>query len=320
MSTQGTIFPIDARRPHHPHAALLGALSTALGTLDACDRAAEADARAALARAMAGIDFDLPSGAPSAADRVQLAAAAPLYFASELERAALLPTAELIAGLFASGAITQPLGPVAQLLHGFWRGRRDRLEATERNAIFSRVFEAPHFDRMMSAVCTAIVAQADGDDLREQVTLATQAQSLAAFLAQRVDPMATLAARDIVATINTALQFLRDRQLQAAFAVNSLWNLVGIAAPQTGVSAGLAQQHVERGRSGQTVLLWLVEHHAENAVRLDIAAPDQTQVLVAAQRWLASRALLASARPPASAPHAPVAPAPAPEAPPALMV
>ena len=144
----------------HPYAALLGAVSVALSALDAHERACSE--ASAYAQALAGIDFDLPEAAPTVEDRVQLNAAAPLYFASELERAGLLPTAELIAGLFVSGAITQPLGPTANLLHDFWRGRRERLDADERNAIYARVIETPHFDRLMHALCDAIVMQFSG--------------------------------------------------------------------------------------------------------------------------------------------------------------
>lgn len=274
--------------PRHRYADLLGAVSLALSVC----------AAPVTAQALAGIDFDLPEGAPTAEDRVQLEAAGPLYFASELERAALLPTAELIAGLFASGAIVQPLGPAAKLLHDFWRGRRERMTAEEREAVFARVIETPYFDRLMRGLCEAIAAHADpsmpggpglgGPGLHAQVALATQAQSLGAFLAQRVDPMAAIAARDIVETINTALAFLRDRQLQVAFGVRDLWRLVEIVGSQHGVAAGDAQRHVDRGRSGQTVLLWLSKHYAEQAIVLDPAAPADVELLVAAQRWLAS--------------------------------
>lgn len=270
--------------PRHRYADLLGAVSLALSVCGGGP---------ATAQALAGIDFDLPEGAPTAEDRVQLEAAGPLYFASELERAALLPTAELIAGLFASGAIVQPLGPAAKLLHDFWRGRRERMTAEEREAVFARVIETPYFDRLMRGLCEAIAAHADpsmpgGPGLHAQVALATQAQSLGAFLAQRVDPMAAIAARDIVETINTALAFLRDRQLQVAFGVRDLWRLVEIVGSQHGVAAGDAQRHVDRGRSGQTVLLWLAKHYAEQAIALDPSAPADVELLVAAQRWLAS--------------------------------
>jgi hypothetical protein len=282
--------PAAIRIPgQHPYATLLGAVSVALSALDAHEHA--------YAQALAGIDFDLPEAAPTVEDRVQLNAAAPLYFASELERAGLLPTAELIAGLFVSGTITQPLGPTANLLHDFWRGRRERLDADERNAIYARVIETPHFDRLMRVLCEAIVSQADGVDLREQVLVATHAQALAAFLAQRVDPMAAIAARDIVETINAALLFLRDRKLQAAFAVNDLWRLVAIVGSQNGIPAGMAQQHVERGRNGQTVLLWLGQHYADGAIRFDPAKPEDIQVIVAAQRWLAASPATAALAP-----------------------
>ena len=279
--------------PRHPYAELLGAVSLALSALDAHETA--------YAQALAGIDFDLPETAPTVEDRVQLNAAAPLYFASELERAGLLPTAELIAGLFVSGAITQPLGPAAKLLHEFWRGRRERLGAEERDAIYARVIETPHFERLMRTLCEAIVAQSDGDDLREQIALAAHAQSMGAFLAQRVDPMAAIAARDIVEAINTGLVFLRDRNLQAAFAVRDLWRLVAIVGSQNGIPSGSAQQHVERGRSGQTVLLWLANHYADNAIRLDAAKPEDVEVIVAAQRWLASRPVQPAVAPAESA-------------------
>ncbi|QSX77009.1 hypothetical protein [Agrilutibacter solisilvae] len=288
--------------PKQAYAALLHAVATALSALDAHDDG--------LARAMdLGDSIDLPPGAPNALDRAALQAAAPLYFASELEKAGLLPTADLVCGLFASGTVTQPLGPTAQLLHAFWRGRRERLDANEREAIFARVIEAPHFDVLMAGLCEALVAQADGSDLREGVTLSARAMSMGEFLAQRVDPMATLAARDIVATINTALGFLRDRLLQVAFGVNSLWALVAIARQQDGAPAGAGalQQHVEAGRSGQTVLLWLAEHFSETTPQLDLGDPAQRGAVEAAQRWLASRPLAArQQRPqrPESAPDA----------------
>lgn len=284
--------------PARRDAALLLALELALATVQA----------PAYARALAGIDFDLPDAAPAPEDRTRLEAAAPLYFASALERAGLLPTAELVAGLFASGTITQPLGPAERLLHDFWRRRRERLSAGEREAVYARVVCDPQFEPMMRALCEAIGAQAGplppgASGLREQVALATHAQAMAAFLAQRVDPMAVMAAREIVGDINAALAFMRDRRLQAAFAVNDLWRLVELAGSKAGIPTGSALQHVERGRSGQGVLLWLAAHPGGAALALDPAAPQDVEVMVAAQRWLASV--------PAGAPRAPLYPQPA---------
>lgn len=286
-------------QPRHEHADLLRAVATALSALDSHEHA--------LARAFAVLgDIDLPPGAPNAQDRAQLQAAAPLYFASELESAGLLPTAELVAGLFASGAITQPLGPGAQLLNTFWRSRRERLEANERNAIFARVIEAPHFERLMGALCESIVAHADGSDLREGVALETTALGLGEFLAQRVDAMAAIAARDIVENINTALAFLRDRLVQAAFGVTSLWALVSIAGAAQGQGDGSIRNHVDRGRAGQTVLLWLAGHYSDQVPQLDPGNPADIEVIGAAQRWLSSRPLTTAVPHPA-APALPIA-------------
>lgn len=268
--------------PQHEHTLLLQALATALATLD------RHEAARSLALAELG-DIDLPPGPPRPEDRAQLEAAGPLYFASELEAAGLLATAERVAGLFASGAITQPLGPTAQLLHTFWRGRRERLDGNERSALFARVIEPPHFDRLLAALCSAIVAQASIAGLREQVALSEAAQSFGEFLTQRVDAMAAFAVRDIVANINTALAFLRDRLLQTAFGVRSLWQLVAVSGTEQGRTATSVQRHVDQGRAGQSVLTWLAVHYTEGAPRLDAANPADVEVIGAATRWLSGR-------------------------------
>ncbi|WP_242113170.1 hypothetical protein [Luteimonas aquatica] len=293
-----TVLPPRPRPlPHNGHAALLQAL--------AVSQAALAGHARALALALSELgDIDLPPGAPNAQDRAQLQAAAPLYFANELEAAGLLPTADLVAGLFASGAITQPLGPAAQQINAYWRGRRERLDANERGAIFARVFEAPHFERLMGAYCEALVAQADGADMREGVTLETCGQSLGEFLAQRTDPMAAMAAREIVDNLNLALKFLRDRLLLTAFGVNSLWSLVAVAGAVQAASAGGIQARVDRGRAGQAVLLWLANHYQETMPQLEPGRAEHAEVIAAAQRWLSARP---AAAPSPAAPALPIA-------------
>lgn len=283
--------PQDVRLPWHaPHAGLVRALSLAATQVAGHERA--------LARAL-DVDpgaIDLPAGAPDAMDAAALRAAGPLYFASELEAAGLLRCAELVAGLFASGAINQPLGPVSQAIHAFWRGRRERLQADEREAIFARVVEAPHFERLMAALCRAIVAQADNagadglrPDLREHVGLGTAAQALAEFLSQRIDAMASIAARDVIDTLNLAIAFLRDRMLQAAFGTHSLWGLVATAPSVDGAMTGNAatvQRHADRGRAGQTVLAWLASNYAGAVIAIDPRDAEAAALVMAAQRWL----------------------------------
>lgn len=283
--------PPDVRLPWRPaHAGLLQALAFASAQV------------AGHERALAGAlmfdpgSIDLPPGAPNAMDAAQLRAAGPLYFAAELEAAGLLRCAELVAGLFASGAIAQPLGPVANSINAFWRGRRDRLDVGEREAIFARVFEPPHFERLMGTLCRAIVAQADNADasgvradIREQVGLAASAQALAEFLAQRMDAMASIAATDVIATINQAIGFLRDRMLQVAFGTQSLWALIATAPAADGatrVAAATVQRHADRGRAGQSVLAWLASNYEGIGLTLDPRDADAIALIMSAQRWL----------------------------------
>ena len=63
------------------------------------------------------------------------------------------------------------------------------------------------------------------------------------------------------------------------------------------IAAGMPQQRLERGRNGQTVLLWLGQHYADGAIRFDPAKPEDIEVIVAAQRWLASSPAAASPLP-----------------------
>ena len=284
--------PPEVRLPWRPsHAPLMHALAFAASQVRSHEHA--------LALALADDDagaIDLPDASPAAVDLARLRAAGPLYFASELEAAGLMRCADLVAGLFASGAITQPLGPAAQTINTFWRKRRDRLEASEREAIFARVVEQPHFDRLMAALCRSIVAQADnaGDsglrpDLHEAVGLSVDAGALSEFLAQRLDAMASLAVRDVIESINQALGFLRDRMVQAAFGTTSLWALVATAATPDGTTPGSAMQvqaRVDRGRAGQAVLAWLATHAARQDIALNPLDAADVELMTMAQRWL----------------------------------
>src|SRR5262249_48658014 len=116
----------------------------------------------AIAKALADLgDIALPDTAPTEEDAHNLEAIAPLYLASELEQAGGLRHAEGRAGLFASGAINQPLGPTAQLIATFWQQRHERLSQQERQQLFAQVFEPSGFYPLMQALCTALANQLD---------------------------------------------------------------------------------------------------------------------------------------------------------------
>jgi hypothetical protein len=244
----------------------------------------------AIAQALADLgDIDLPDTAPTAEDAHNLEALGPLYLASELEQAGLLRTAELVAGLFASGSITQPLGPTAQLIAKFWQGRRERLSAEERQHLFAQVFDPAGFYPLMQALCTALAGTLDTPprpgDVHAQVQVREAADTLGGWLAPHAAGMAQFAANDIVGALSQATHFLRDRMLQAAFGVHDLWGLVEAVGRAQGTSATQARQRVELGRHGADVLSWLAGAVTQ-AYAFDPASAAGQQLMTSAEGWL----------------------------------
>jgi len=244
----------------------------------------------AIAKALADLgDIDLPDTAPTAEDARNLAAIPPLYLASELEQAGLLRTAELVAGLFASGAITQPLGPTAQLIATFWQQRRDRLSQQEREQLFAQVFEPSGFHPLMLAVCQALADQLDNppraSDIHARIVLQEAADALGGWLAPHASGMAQFAAADIVNALAQATRFLRDRLLQVAFGVHDLWGLVGAVGSVQGQAPDQARQRVDLGRHGAEVLAWLAAGVTQSYA-FDPASAEGQRLMTSAEGWL----------------------------------
>lgn len=252
----------------------------------------------AIAQALADLgDIALPDTAPTAEDARNLEVLAPLYLASELEQAGLLHTAELVAGLFASGAITQPLGPTAQLIATFWQGRRERLTLEERRQLFAQVFEPAGFYPLMRALCEALAGQLDSppraSDVHARMQLREAADALGGWLAPHAAGMAQFAAGDILAALSQATRFLRDRLLQVAFGVHDLWGLVAAVGSTQGLGADNARQRVELGRHGAEVLGWLARGVTQAYV-FDPASADGQRLMTSAEGWLLAWSSLAA--------------------------
>ena len=304
---------IAAAGTHDSSRDLHAAVAQSLAVLDDYERAT--------ARSLNELgDIELPTGpAAGAADPALLEPVGPFYLAWQLELAGLLRTAELIAGLFASGSITAPLGAAGQQLAGFWRERHTRLAPQERMELFQRVFEPPYFDRLLGALMQGIAQLGDHPEIpdwREAAQLEQSGEQLIEFLASRAGGMVPFAARDITTTINSALRFMREPALLHAFAVHNLWELVQFAGGDTEVPFGAMQQHVDLGKSGQAVLIWLAGNARASTLHLDPSTPGFGELVGAAQRWLVANSSLSTA-PPVSVtptvpmvPMAPVAPAP----------
>ncbi len=273
----------------HDGGASLFALSLAISSAIALLRVHGQQQAHALALAGA---IDLPDiGEPPLQqfDPATLAPLPALYLAHQLDAAGLLRTGELIAGLFAGGAIVTPLdAKVGQALHDFWRARNERLNEAERAHLFAQVFDAATFEPRMRRLCEALVALADNagiEDIRENVGLEHVAIGLADALWPSISGMVGFAARDVIEAINTALRFLRERSLQLAFGVQDLWALVATTNRAQGLDAAAARAHVEGGRNGMVVLRWLADNFARGA-RLNLADPQAASVIGAAERWL----------------------------------
>lgn len=284
MRLSPSIFPPAAGRARRIDPRLLRVLAQAVDTVR---RAAERRHTRAAGLAELG-DIELPDSAPTAEDAQHLESIAPLYLAHELERAGLLRTAELIAGLFASGAITQPLGPTAQLIADFWKARRERLSAAERDQLFAQVFEPQAFYPLMQALCDALASQLDNPpragDVHARVALQEAADALGGWLAPRAVGMAGFAAPEIVQALSQATHFLRDRLLQTAFGVHDMWGLLNAVGSTGGAGAGQVRQHVELGRQGAVVLAWLAGA-VPRGYAFEPASPAGQQLMTAAEAW-----------------------------------
>src|SRR5580704_1957269 len=186
-------------------------------------------------------DIDLPPGSGgTAADQAHLRSIASLYLAAELEAALLVPAAELLASLVASGGLpgaTGDLGPAADtVLSEFWHARHQRMTAAERRALFAHLFgnEGPtapadvpglnaDFDALFIDLCEALfklddVASASSyGGVAQQTRLRTTAGRLADNLLRQTGSMTVFAARDLLATVQTALTLFKQRPLQQVF-------------------------------------------------------------------------------------------------------
>jgi len=230
--------------------------------------------------------IDLPPVVRPATDRSHIQTAASLYLAAELEAARLVPAAETLAALFASGALRVE-GKAAIQLYRFWQGRNERFSRQERQAFLARLFGQPsetrlavsgsrnrEFEGQLTALAEAIVStQPDpvfGSRPATEATLTITVSRLVNSLVARSGGIAGFAARDILKTIEQAISILKLRPVQAAVGTISVWTAVHTVARSYLEETVNVAAHVQRGRSGMLMLTWV----AEILPRLDSATPS----------------------------------------------
>ena len=257
-----------------------------------------------------GFDVDLPPVVGSDVDQSHLRTVPPLYLASELEQAGLIPAVELLTGLFSGGGLAADLGPATPLLIQFWRNRNQRFTASERQAFFARLFgtagptlaipsgENADFEDLMISLTEALYKLSPEPALANlglggvgsaaAVTLQTAAAELAANLVPRSGGMASYAAGDVLTTVEQALAILKTPAVQAAFGTSSVWAAIDAINRRYQRGAFDIDSHVTRGKSGMLVLAWLAEiaPQTDNPRSFQLSPTDP--VIAAATAWLQS--------------------------------
>ncbi len=252
-----------------------------------------------------------PVTAGSEAEQAHLRAIAPLYLASELESARLLPAVEMFAGLVVSGGLSRDLGPATALVIDFWKKRRERLSAPERRAFFARLFgndlgpnlAAPGgsntaFEMLMTAFAEALYKLDEHSSSNaqagtyEETRLRSAASQLAANLISRSGSIISFAARDMLEVIRQALEILKLTPVQQALGSSSVWGAVRAITERYLNESIDISSHVTRGQSGMMVLAWLAEalpHLGE--YRAPLVGLDHPAIIAAAGWLQASLAL-----------------------------
>lgn len=247
-------------------------------------------------------EIDLPAAIGGADDQARLQAVAPLYLAAELEQTRLLAAVETLAGLYASGGIEADLGPAGPSLLAFWQQRHQRFAAPERAALFNQLFghaaqtslagrnANTDFESAMINLTEALhrfrheaLAGALPPD---QTTLALAARNVAGNLVGHAGGIAAFAARDLLTSIQQAVDVLKQPLLQRAFGATTFWGAVQNVARAYLEETPNVQSHVTRGRAGMIVITWLGQvAHRLDGFGQSLVAPDHP-VLAAATAWL----------------------------------
>lgn len=235
-------------------------------------------------------DINLPEPQLPPRNTGVLSALPALYWVHGLDQAGLLKAAEVVAGLWASGAIDVPLPDHGQALQNYWRTRRERLSAEERAHLLGLVFDARDFEPAMRRLCTALVVLADNAgqrDIREEVGLQYAATTLLDLCATRLEGVPLMAAPDLLAQTRAATQLLSQRALQTAFAVRDFYSLIELSERTATGRSGRARNLAERAQAGAAVLRWLAKTAAQG-FGIDPRTASLQTLIADAQRWLMS--------------------------------
>lgn len=229
-----------------------------------------------------------------------LANVAPLLLVAELDRAGVIETVETLSRMASTGALPHALPRSQTKLRAFWRQRRERLDREEREALYAQAFPEPDFSMAMQRFSRAMVALAvhgGAVDMAREVALQVAGEQLSAALSGSGEGMVGAATGDLLRVVSAALDLLREAELQRAFNVRSWGALVGLSqgGPAPNATVARLQRHLDRGRAGQHLLLWLAAHPGSRAPQ----GAERDALVAQAQRWLLAQEPVVAATTPA---------------------
>lgn len=239
--------------------------------------------------------IDLPALGPGQLVPSQIRASGVLYWTSEVEKAGLLPMIEALSRAVVDGTFLQPLGRAAFELTRLWRQRERRFSASERTALFQRIFGdgegAPGFPTAFRSLVRLLVAV--GRSPRDEgighleARVAVAAQDVGSILSAGGVGIAGFAAREIVGQVREALDLLRDPDLERALGGGPPWQLVVRHAPAFLRRHLRPQRHLSLANAGLPIIGWIAAEAPaieSGSVRLGRAA----RVIREAEAWSAA--------------------------------
>ncbi len=230
-----------------------------------------------------------------------LRALGPLYLASELEAAQLLPTTEDLAGLWASGGLAVVSRATSDKLANFWRGRTERLTRAERQAIFARAFggrgdepvlaagESRNDEFALRLLDLADAASASSERWgrtgpHEMVELELRARLLSENLVRHGNGFVLHAATEILANVQQAVELLKLMAQERVWGAHNLWGLIATYRTRARLSPVQYGAHIRRGQAGMGIISWLAELTSSPGGRVPLTVPHQ--VAAALARWV----------------------------------
>lgn len=241
-----------------------------------------------------------PGGAGAAMDQATLEVMAALYFQAELEQAAVIPVAEVLADSRFTLEVRDPqtagqLEEFASNMQGNWYQRELREQLFARTFGYAGNVSAQdgtinrEFEPLFGQFCLSLERHQQqarwaqpGAATVARVEMALQ--NLLRNLARRRLGNTLIAARRIQGQLQAAINLLNQPDLTRLFQAQNLWGLIGnILGPD---SPDLAR-HIERAQNGMRLLGWLAQHHNSlSGAALAQRLQNESSLFLWAANWL----------------------------------